>query len=189
MTETGWFLGSTVIVCSLLLHCAARPYEDGLIDWCELFSLLSTLFIFQAGLVFKTLNDPEKPQTTDAAATVKWWLEWISLALTVANVFLATFIELRVWIHVRDGEEDYRVRMLKRQVEESKLEMEALVAGVSKAKALADERMAHRAAIHGTEASTMGFDNPVADSDDDSEVGEGKKESKQVKKDSKKSKK
>jgi hypothetical protein len=177
MTETAWFFGSAVVVMSLLLHCAAKPYEDELIDWCELLSLLSTLFIFQAGLVFKVLNDPQNPQTSDAAISVKNGLEWASMALTVLNVFLATFCEIRVWKHVRDGEEDYRVRMLKRQLEERKQEQEDLLAGIVRAKALADERAAHRAALNGGGSKDMEseFDNPVAESDDEESGSSGKK--------------
>ena len=72
-------------------------------------------------------------------------------------------------MHVRDGEEDYRVRMLNRQVEESKQQTEKLLAGVVRAKALADERAAHRAAVHDNgatkESTKQEFDNPVADQD------------------------
>jgi hypothetical protein len=177
MTETAWFFGSAVVVVSLLLHCAAKPYEDELIDWCELLSLLSTLFIFQAGLVFKVLNDPENPQTSDAALSVKNGLEWISMALTVLNVFLATFCEIRVWKHVRDGEEDYRVRMLKRQLEQQKQLQEDLLAGIVRAEALADERAAHRAAVHGSskDIAEADFDNPVAESDDEESADSSKK--------------
>jgi len=184
MTETAWFFGSAVVVMSLLLHCATKPYEDELIDWCELFSLLSTLFIFQAGLVFKVLNDPQNPQTSDAALSVKDGLEWVSLALTVLNVLLATFCEVRVWKHVRDGEEDYRVRMLKRQLEEKKQEQEDLLAGIVRAKALADERAAHRAALNdgGSKDMESEFDNPVAESDDEESGSSGKKDKKKGKK-------
>ena len=48
IAEQAWFLGSTVMVASMLLHTWAKPYEDALIDWCEFLSLVSSLFIFQA---------------------------------------------------------------------------------------------------------------------------------------------
>jgi hypothetical protein len=184
MTETAWFLGSAIIVSSLLLHCAAKPYEDELIDWCELLSLLSTLFIFQAGLVFKVLNDPENPQVTgvegDLAQTVKNGLESVSMALTVLNVFLATFCEFRVYMHVRDGEEDYRVRMLKRQKGELEEQLAEFELGIVKAKQLASERAAHRAAMHSGGDEESEFGNPVADdngSDDEEPVQKAKKRS------------
>jgi hypothetical protein len=182
MTETAWFFGSAVVVFSLMIHCAARPYEDELIDWCELLSLLSTLFIFQAGLVFKVLNDPAKPETSQHARSISDALEMISMALIASNVFLATFIEIRVWKHVRDGEEDYRVRMINRQIEANKQQMEELLAGVSRAKALADERAAHRAAMHNSGKAARveeeEFDNPVADGEGDEEAGKANKTSK-----------
>ena len=49
------------------------------------------------------------------------------MALIASNVFLATFIEIRVWKHVRDGEEDYRVRMINRQIEANKQQMETRI--------------------------------------------------------------
>ena len=64
LAEQAWFLGSAV-VAPLLLHSATKLYEDELIDWCEFLSLLSTLFIFQAGVLFKVLNDPSKPELGD----------------------------------------------------------------------------------------------------------------------------
>eukprot|EP01050_Picozoa_sp_SAG11_P037438 SAG11_NODE_14761_length_600_cov_1.534930_1_plen_138_part_00 len=137
--------------------------------------MLSTLFIFQAGIVFKVLNDPAKPETSEQARSISDALEVISMALMVCNVFLATFIEVRVWTHVRASEEDYRVRMLNHQVEKSKQQTEQLLAGVARAKALADERAAHRVAMHSgsndAETDEAEFDNPVADGGDDDEAG------------------
>lgn len=49
-------VSSAVVVVSSLLHSASEPYEDELIDCCELCSFLSCVFIFQAGVVFKVLN-------------------------------------------------------------------------------------------------------------------------------------
>ena len=99
------------------------------------------------------------------------------LALTVLNVFLVTFCEIRVWKHVRDGEEDYRVRMLKRQLEQQKQLQEDLLAGIVRAKALADERAAHRAAVHSSSKDiTEGdFDNPIVESDDEESADSSKK--------------
>ena len=81
LTEQAWFLGSTVMVASLLLHAAAKPYEDALIDWCEFLSLVSTLFVFQSGVVFKVLNDPSNPATSEDARSLADALEWISILL------------------------------------------------------------------------------------------------------------
>ena len=93
-------------------------------------------------------------------------LEWISMVLTSLNVFLATFVQVRVWKHVRDGEEDYRVRMLKRKLEELKQQQEDNLAGIVRAKRLADERAAQRAAQHSSidmesDEMTTKFENPV----------------------------
>ena len=48
----GWYMGSMVIIASLVLQAFSRPYKDKLIDLCETVSLLSTLIIFQAGMVW-----------------------------------------------------------------------------------------------------------------------------------------
>ena len=52
--ERGWFLGSFVIILSVCAHSYARPYKSGLIDACEFVSLLSTLLIFQMGMVWNS---------------------------------------------------------------------------------------------------------------------------------------
>jgi len=201
LAEQAWFLGSAVMVVSLLLHSATKPYEDELIDWCEFLSLLSTLFIFQAGVVFKVVNDPSNPATTKAAHNLSAALEWVSMALTIVNVFLTVFVEIRVWKHVRDGEEDYRVRMLKRQRSNLEKELEDFAAGIVKAKAMADERAAHRAAIHGhddDDENEFGnpvsdeldkmemFDNPIIMDEEVLETGDAGGEKKEKKKDKKK---
>ena len=138
--EQAWFLGSTVMVASLLLHAAAKPYEDALIDWCEFLSLVSTLFIFQSGVVFKVLNDPSNPATGEDARSLASILEWISLLLMFGNVLLGLGIEVRVIRHVRDGDEDYRVRLIKQQIEEQKKETELAEKWLAKAKSKAKAR-------------------------------------------------
>lgn len=99
------------------------------------------------------------------------------MVLTSLNVFLATFVQVRVWKHVRDGEEDYRVRMLKRKLEELKQQQEDNLAGIVRAKRLADERAAQRAAQHSSidmESDEMTTKNPVAEvSSDDEESAKG----------------
>ena len=124
LAEQAWFLGSTVMVASLLLHAAAKPYEDALIDWCEFLSLVSTLFVFQSGVVFKVLNDPSNPATSEDARSLADALEWISILLMFGNVVLASIVECRVISHVQVGDEDYRVRLIKQQIEEQKKEAE-----------------------------------------------------------------
>ena len=32
--EQAWFMGSAIVMLSLLVHSAAKPYEDERIDWC-----------------------------------------------------------------------------------------------------------------------------------------------------------
>ena len=175
MTEQAWFLGSAVVVTSLMLHCTAQPYEDKRIDWCEMLSLLSTLFIFQSGIVFKVLNDPSKPETTSMARSMSNALEWSSMALTVLNAFLVTICEIHVWKQVRAGEEDYRVRMLEGQKAELEERLESFAKGIAKAQAHADrfarERSARRAARDEDEAKRsprsgmvlFEVDNPVSE--------------------------
>ena len=51
--ERGWFIGSGVIIIALCMHSYARPYKDDLIDMVEFVSLLSTLLIFQMGMVWQ----------------------------------------------------------------------------------------------------------------------------------------
>ena len=53
-TSRGWYLGSMVIIMSLAAHAFARPFKNELVDACEFVSLLSTLIIFQSGMVWET---------------------------------------------------------------------------------------------------------------------------------------
>ena len=52
-------LGTALVVLSLSIHIAARPYEDAGTDWTECLTLVAQLFLLVAGPVFKILNDPE----------------------------------------------------------------------------------------------------------------------------------
>ena len=182
LTEQAWFLGSTVMVASLLLHAAAKPYEDALIDWCEFLSLVSTLFIFQSGVVFKVLNDPSNPATSEGARSLADSLEWISILLMFGNVGLVLVIQVRVINHVQVGDEDYRVRLLKQQIEDQEKGLDlarqwlAKANAKVKAKAQAKEQAKERAA-GGKEVITV---NPLQDDASDDESGKkqgGKKKS------------
>jgi len=145
MTEQAWFMGSAVMVASLILHAATKPYEDKLIDWCEFLSLVSTLFIFQSGVLFKVLNDPANPQTGERARSLSAGLETASIILLFLNVLLGVYIQTRVWSHVTTGDEDYRVRLMTTQRVALALEMEAMDAGIDKAAARAAAKAEERA--------------------------------------------
>jgi hypothetical protein len=167
LAEQAWFLGSAVMVASLLLHSAAKPYEDELIDWCEFLSLLSTLFIFQAGVLFKVLNDPAKPEMGDKARAMSEALETASIILTMLNIVLGSVTEYRVWKHMQDGEEDYRVRMLKRQKAELASALEAFDASIDHAEKKALQWAAHRAGA--SDEPQEEFENPISDPGVDNE--------------------
>ena len=63
---TMWYCGSGITVVFLALHAFARPFVDELADTCEFLSLISMLMLFQAGIVFMLLNDPEDPRNNPA---------------------------------------------------------------------------------------------------------------------------
>ena len=50
--ERGWYLGSMVVIVALTVQAFAQPFKNSLVDACEMCSLLSTLVIFQAGMVW-----------------------------------------------------------------------------------------------------------------------------------------
>ena len=182
LAEQAWFLGSTVMVASLLFHAAAKPYEDALIDWCEFLSLVSTLFIFQSGVVFKVLNDPSNPATSEDARSLADALEWISILLMFGNVLLASIVECRVVHSVQVGDEDYRVSLIKEQIEDQKKDLKRAEEWLAEAKAKAkkkakkkaktkakDKAQAKEQAAGGGEATTA---NPLGEDDsDDDESG------------------
>jgi len=57
---------------------------------------MTTLFIFQSAVVFKVLNDPERPQTDRSARYMSDTLEFLSVIFMFGNVGLGALIEVRV---------------------------------------------------------------------------------------------
>ena len=103
--------------CGADLLSSARPYEDPLIDLCEFFSLVSTLFIALSAIVFAVLDDPAHPNMQDNARFVSRLCEVMSMVMVVANCVLGLVIEIRVWVSVVHGEEDYKVKMTKQALQ------------------------------------------------------------------------
>jgi len=172
MAEKAWFLGSAVMVVSMTIHAAAKPYEDSLIDWCEFFSLVSTIFIFQSGVVFKVLNDPSHPQTSEDARTLSRVLETTAVYLLLSNVIVAVYIEVRVLRLSQNSGEDYRVMLLKENREAAKAELANLDEEIEEATEKAAARDSVRVAVkeweHGqSTAVEMEQANPMADQDDE----------------------
>ena len=73
--ERGWYMGSMIIIGSLVLQAFARPYKDKLIDLCETISLLSTLIIFQAGMVW-SMNEEVRSVLTSPVALLISGIVW-----------------------------------------------------------------------------------------------------------------
>ena len=75
-TARGWYCGSLVIIVALAVHAYARPYKDSLVDFCESASLMSTLIIFQSGMIFNS--------SIDHTGLLSWFLEKLSIFLVLA---------------------------------------------------------------------------------------------------------
>ena len=60
-------MGSFVIILSLCMHSYARPYEEYLIDMVEFVSLLSTLLIFQMGMVRTFPQSSQRARESEGA--------------------------------------------------------------------------------------------------------------------------
>jgi hypothetical protein len=129
--ETAWFLSCTVMIIALLLHSFATPYEDALIDWCEFFALMSTLFTFMSAVVIKEFNDPSSTDANGSKETALMGaLEVVIIFLTFANTITGAVINYRIVRHVYvdegDGESDYRVKLIKGHLEDAKEQVEDL---------------------------------------------------------------
>jgi len=114
--EQAWFCGSMVIITALVMHAFARPFEDDLIDVCELLSLVSLLFIQQSAVVFRIVDDPVDPDESNGGRLLSTLLKWMSFVLIAMNCVLAIVVEVRVYQHVQDSEEDYKVKMTKKKI-------------------------------------------------------------------------
>jgi hypothetical protein len=181
MAEKAWFMASTVMVASLVLHSGTKPYEDRLIDVCEFLSLASTLFIFQTGVVFKVVNDPADPLTGEKARSLSNGLE--TAAISLVNVLLGAYIQARVSRLATEGDEDYRVRLIIVQHAQLERALEKTKEGLARAKAFAaanEERRSVRSKSIEPEENVDSFlddlqlknregefDNPVASERDD----------------------
>jgi hypothetical protein len=140
--ETAWFMASTVIITSVLLHTWARPYEDQLIDWCEFLSLIATLFIYMSTVVFKVFNDPTNPASGDQALRLKDSLELVSMLLIVLNTLVGAVINVRIAqiILNHENEEDYRVKLIRHHVKEAEEDLAELQEVYKHAEAEAEEK-------------------------------------------------
>lgn len=85
--ERGWYLGSTVIIFSLTCHAYARPFKDPLVDTCEFASLLSTLVIFQGGMVWNI----------DTTGSLSALLEAMSITLILIVTGLGAVVQYQAF--------------------------------------------------------------------------------------------
>ena len=120
------------------------------------------------------LNDPSNPATSEGARSLADSLEWISILLMFGNVVLGMVIEFRVINHVQVGDEDYRVRLIKQQIEDQEKGLElarqwlAKADAKAKAKGQAKEQAKERAA-GGKEVGLITV-NPLRDDASDDEM-------------------
>ena len=134
--EQAWFLGSAVVIIALVVHSAASPYEDMRVDWCEFLSLVSTLFICQAGVVFKVINDPRNPDSSERAKFLVGALENVSMFLIGLNCIGAVYVEVRMMKILRAAQQegaDYKENLVELQLEEARETVARLEAALEKA--------------------------------------------------------
>jgi hypothetical protein len=172
-TEKSWFVGASVVIVSLLFHVAAAPFEDPLIDWCEFFSLVATLFICMSGIVFKLLNDPASPQQTVEAEALSRALEIFSVCLMFGTCVLTVIVEFHTYRNVTDATEgDYKVKMLDKHLEAARADLKEKKGLMAQAEANAVEAEGHKNGRVGDEAK---FNNPLVAFDDvDAQPSSGK---------------
>ena len=89
------------MIISVVAHAFARPFEDYHIDVCEFFALVATLFIYQSGVVYKILADPESPDLSPTAVRLATLMERTSMVLVMLNIVLALIVEVRTLIVIR----------------------------------------------------------------------------------------
>jgi hypothetical protein len=143
--EQGWYFGSFVIIVSVIVHAFARPFEDYLIDVCEFFSLVAVLFVFQSGIVFKILNDPENPDSSSNGLWLATLMERISLVLVLLNCVVAVFIEARVLHLVIKEEEDYKVGLWRERLVQLESEVEQAKQYIAENELKRDDRLEKQA--------------------------------------------
>eukprot|EP01043_Picozoa_sp_COSAG02_P035509 COSAG02_NODE_2548_length_8557_cov_17.177229_2_plen_1173_part_00 len=82
----GWFLGTMIVIFSLAAHAYARPFKVDIVDATEFVSLLSTLIIFQSGMVWNS--------GMDESGLVSAVLEYVAMLLVLLVCVLGTIAQL-----------------------------------------------------------------------------------------------
>ncbi len=157
--EQAWFFGSMVIITAMVMHSFARPFEDDLIDICEFLSLVSLLFIQQSALVFKVIDDPANPDLSNGGRILSSALKYMSLIMIAANCILAMVVEVRVWQHVTDGDEDYKVKMTRQKMEALQDELDGLESVLERAVADAEAYAKRKAHIERLKLGSLSLSN------------------------------
>ena len=119
--QQAWLMGTTVLIIALVVHAAARPYEDHVTDWSEFLTLAANLLILVTGAVFTVLS--EREQLNDSTLRFRTMVQVITGVIMLAAAATTVVAQRHVWIAVRqrDGP-DYKERMVSTRLEEAQAE-------------------------------------------------------------------
>lgn len=123
-----WLVATAVLIVSLVVHAAARPYEDEYTDWAEFLTLIANLLVLVSGPVFMVITESDE---SHSAQQFRSGLE-VAIGMVMAAAILATaHAQYTVWQTVRATglagvQEDYKIRMVKQRLAESASTAESL---------------------------------------------------------------
>ena len=120
-TARGWYCGSLVIIVALVAHAYARPFKDSLVDFTEFASLMSTLIIFQSGMVWNS--------SIDKTGLLSWFLEKLSIALVLVVASLGVIAQADAVLHNAHDSVHFSAKFVKRRSRRS-LKRECVQLGI-----------------------------------------------------------
>ena len=118
-----WLLGTAVLITSLVVHTAARPYEDEETDWVEFLTLIANLLVLVSGPVFTVLRDSDQHGSAETFRTV---LVNVAALVMVLAIVATAWAQHHVWKLVYKADEDYKLHMVKQRLADCKTTTEAL---------------------------------------------------------------
>jgi hypothetical protein len=175
---TAWFLGSLISAVSLILHSLAQPYEDGMIDFCELISLGSMLCLQQTTMLHWALSGRDgEASSMPAMLTLSTWL---GVATVLVNVGVNLWAQAIVWrkiIQMTDDEEsDYKVMLKAAHLETLRSEASRIQVQLETARSAQRAHVAMVRALQDKSAMDKSFEaetqNPLPKLDDDADNAE-----------------
>ena len=128
-TSYSWLLNMSILLVSLIIHSAAKPYEDWLTDWTGFLDLLSSVLLLMTAPVYALLRDPNAAPSAclnsdadecaeDSKPALIIWLTNVQLIVVLLYCLINMWCQLNIFRVVNSGSEDYKEQLMQRRIDE-----------------------------------------------------------------------